>query len=126
MRYIDDINSPGTPKGCDFHKLLTDNREQSGSDGVYPADVLNENRETVTNPMDVKLERHGLTCTYLDFNKKLEHDGTFLTTVYQKRDEMPVFKKYCRFPHIFSRISTTAKHAVMASQLHRFATLCRV
>lgn len=124
MRYIDDINSPATPKGCDFYELLTDNREQSGSDGVYPANVLNENGDIVVNPMEVKLERHGMTCTYLDFSIKLESNGTFSTSVYQKRDEMPVFKNYRRFPHIYSRISKAAKHAVMASQLHRFAILC--
>jgi hypothetical protein len=37
---------------------------------------------------------------------------------------MPVFKRYRRFPHLYSHISKIAKHAVMASQLHRFATLC--
>jgi hypothetical protein len=55
---------------------------------------------------------------------QLLHDGTFTTTVYQKRDEMPVFNNYRRFPHIRSLISNNAKHAVMASQLHRFAILC--
>eukprot|EP00953_Heterococcus_sp_UTEX-ZZ885_P012093 6949-Heterococcus_DN1.PRE.1 len=124
MRYIDNINNPRSPKGCNFHELLTDNRTQSGgSDGVYPAHVLNEYGDTILNPMDVKLERHGRSCTYLDFGIQLLHDGTFTTTVYQKRDEMPVFNNYRRFPHIRSLISNNAKHAVMASQLHRFAIL---
>jgi hypothetical protein len=124
MRYIDDINSPSSPKGCNFKELLTDNRQSGGNDGVYPTHVLDDNGETVVNPMDVKLERHGLTYTYLDSTIRLQDDGNFLTTVYQKRDDMPIFKRYRRFPHIYSHISKIAKHAVMASQLHRFTTLC--
>jgi hypothetical protein len=126
MRYIDDINSPSSPKGCNFKELLTDSRQSGGTDGVYPTHVIDDNGYAVANPMDVKLERHGLTCTYLDFTIKIQHDGNFLTTVYQKRDDMPVFKRYRRFPHLYSHISKIAKHAVMASQLHRFATLCKL
>jgi hypothetical protein len=131
MRYIDDINSPSSPKGCNFKEGLTDNRQSGSTDGVYPTHVIDDNGCTVANPMDVKLEGHGLICTYLDFTIKIQHDGNFLTTVYQKRDDvpvfrddMPVFKRYRRFPHLYSHISKIAKHAVMASQLHRFATLC--
>ena len=48
----------------------------------------------------------------------------FESTVYQKRDDMPVFHDYRRFPHIESLISDRSKYGVFTSQLHRFASLC--
>jgi hypothetical protein len=83
IRYIDDINSPSSPKSCNFKEFLTDNRQFGGSDGVYPTHVIDDNGYTVANPMNIKLEKHGLTCTYLDFTIKMQHDGNLLTTVYQ-------------------------------------------
>ena len=54
------------------------------------------------------------------------------STVWQKRDHMPVFQHnsatgttaYRRFPHIESKIADSAKYAVYTSQLHRFAGIC--
>jgi hypothetical protein len=127
MRYVDDLLSTGLPKGINFKQLLQGNSNINNSNdniSIYPNRIQNRDGNYVDNPMEVSLERHGLQCAYLDLNIQVLPKGNFSTTIYQKRDNMIVFNGYRRFPHKDSHISIAAKHAVMSSQLHRFAALC--
>ena len=78
----------------------------------------------IDNPMRLNQEQLGLDGHFLDLALSIKPNGTFTSEVYQKRDSMPVFKSYRRFPHISSYISEAAKYGVFGSQLHRFATVC--
>jgi hypothetical protein len=128
-RLIDDIGLAGVDKSPDeLTALMCDTRQTTdGSakhDGVYPAVVTDHDGTLISNPMQLNLERQGLCCAFLDLLLTFLPDGSFSTTIYQKRDAMPVFKGYRRFPHIDSVLSDRSKYGVFASQLHRFAVNC--
>ena len=123
-RFIDDIGLAGIPAGYCMAELFQDKRASGGADGIYPVSIENNDGTAVDNPMELKLEHSGLQTHYLDLQLSIGEHGTFQSTVYQKRDGMPVFHDYRRFPHIDSLISDRAKYGVFTSQLHRFASLC--
>jgi hypothetical protein len=72
--------------------------------------------------MHSKLEKQGLVCSYLDFTVTCGRGGHIAFDVYNKRDELPVFHDYRRFPHIDSVISDRSIYGVFSSQLHSFAS----
>jgi hypothetical protein len=74
--------------------------------------------------MEVNKEKHGLSYSYLDMLIQFKAHGHIQFEVYNKRDDMPVFKNYRRFPHIESTMAHTTKNNVFKSQLHRFASRC--
>lgn len=123
-RFIDDIGLAGIPADYCMAELFQDKRASGGADGVYPVSISTDDGASVDNPMELKLENSGLSCHYLDLQLSIGAGGSFQSTVYQKRDDMPVFYDYRRFPHIDSFISDKAKYGVFTSQLHRFAGLC--
>lgn len=123
-RFIDDIGLIGIPAAFCMTELFQDKRASGGADGIYPMSIKNSDGADVMNPMELKLENSGLSCHYLDLQLTIGERGSFQSTVYQKRDDMPVFHDYRRFPHIDSMISNRAKYGVFTSQLHRFASLC--
>ena len=98
--------------------MLTDGSPRH--DGIFPAVVLDHDGTSIDNPMGLNLERQGLTCPFLDLLLTFTADGQFTSTVYQKRDAMPVFRDYRRFPHMASVLSDKARYGVFVSQLHRF------
>ena len=104
--------------------IFQDSRSTGGTDGIYPVAITGADGTTVDNPMELKLENSGMQCHYLDLQLSIGDRGSFSSTINQKRDDMPVFHDYRRFPHIDSLISDTAKYGVFTSQLHRFASLC--
>ena len=85
---------------------------------------VDEDGTAVLNPMNLTQEQMRLVCHYLDIDLTILRGAGIMTTVYQKRDGMPVFATYRRFPHRLSHISGRAKHNVFGSQLHRFAVIC--
>jgi hypothetical protein len=123
-RFIDDIGLAGIPATIDLTDIFQDRRSEGGSDGIYPISITDSDGTIVANPMELKHEHGGLCTTYLDLRITIGNATSFSTTVYQKRDDMPVFRDYRRFPHIDSLISDKAKYGVFTSQLHRFASIC--
>ncbi len=123
-RFIDDIGLVGIPAAYCMAEVFKDERSSGGADGIYPVSIENSDGNAVANPMELKLEHSGLSTHYLDLQLTIGSEGSFESTVYQKRDDMPVFHDYRRFPHIDSLISDRAKYGVLTSQLHRFASLC--
>ena len=123
-RFIDDIAVAGYPASHDIRALFEDRRSEGGHDGIYPITITNKDGSSVANPLELKHEHGGLSTHYLDLRITFGEQGSFRTTVYNKRDDMPAFHDYRRFPHIRSLISDKAKYGVFTSQLHRFATLC--
>ena len=74
--------------------------------------------------MNLTQEQMGSVCHYLDIGLTILRGAGIMTTVYRKRDSMPVFAPYRRFPQRLSHISGRAKHNVFGFQLHRFAVIC--
>lgn len=104
--------------------VFRDCRSEGGHDGIYPIHITDSDGTMVANPMELKREHGGLSTHYLDLQVTIGSQRSFRSTVFQKRDDMPVFHDYLRFPRIDSLISEKAKYGVFTSQLHRFATLC--
>jgi len=123
-RFIDDIGLAGVPASYCMADLFKDQRSSGGSDGIYPTSINDSDGTAADNPMELKLEHSGLATHYLNLQLVIGKQGSFESTVYQKRDDMPVFDDYRRFPHIGSLISDRSKYGVFSSQLHRFAYLC--
>ena len=123
-RFIDDIGLVGIPAAYCMADVLQDQRSSGGADGIYPVSISDSDGSVIANPMELKLEHSGLSTHYLDLQITIGERGAFQSTVYQKREDMPVFHEYRRFPHIESMISDRAKYGVFTSQLHRFASLC--
>ena len=123
-RFIDDIGLIGIPAEYHMQEIFQDSRSTGGTDGIYPVAIIDADGSTVDNPMELKRENCGMQCHYLDLLLSIGERGSFTSTIYQKRDDMPVFHDYRRFPHIDSLLSERAKYGVFTSQLHRFASLC--
>ena len=132
-RFIDDIGIAGIPHGVNVLALLSDTRADrsaavttpfSASDGIYPHSFTDDEGNVTINPMEVNVEQAATHCTYLDMRLQFKPGHRFVATVHQKRDGMPVFSSYRRFPHKDSRIATRTKYNVFTSQMHRFAAIC--
>ena len=106
-RLMDDIAVVGMPDTIDTAAMLRDERETDGSNGVYPTYMTDTNGNVTLNPMEVNKEKHGLTCSYLDMFIQFKAHGHIQFEVYNKRDDMPVFQNYKRFPHIESTMAHT-------------------
>jgi hypothetical protein len=60
MRYVDDLLSPGLPKGTNFNQLIKgDVNGNNNNTTIYPTPILNRDVKYVDNPMEGSLERHG-------------------------------------------------------------------
>jgi hypothetical protein len=112
------------PATVDVSAMLRDERDSGGSDGVYPTHLTDAAGDIRLNPMEVNREKHGLQSSYLDMLVLFKAHGNIEFEVYNKRDDMDVFKKYRRFPHISSTMAHSTKYNVFKSQLHRFASRC--
>jgi hypothetical protein len=123
-RLMDDIAVVGMPASKDVAAMLLDERVTRGTDGIYPAHMTDSRGNVITNPMQVNKEKHGLTCSYLDMLNHFRARGDIQFELYNKLDEMPVFKDYRRFPHVDSMLAHSTKYNVFKSQLHRFASRC--
>jgi len=95
-RFIDDIGVAGFPAGRDIKALFDseDHRSNGGPDGIYPISIIDKDGSIVANPMELKHEHGGLVTHYLDLQISIGEQGSFHSTVYQKRDDMPVFHDY--------------------------------
>jgi hypothetical protein len=102
-RLMDDIAVVGMPDTVDVAAMMRDERDTGGGDGMYP---------TITNPMEVSREKHGLSCSYLDMYIQFEARGHIQFTVYNKRDDMFVLQNYRRFPLITSTMAHSTKYNV--------------
>jgi hypothetical protein len=91
---------------------------------MYPTYMTDNDGNVRMNPIKVNREKHGLTCSYLDMSIQFKARGYMQFAVYNKRDDIQVFKNYKRFPHITSTMAHSTKYNVFKSQLHRFASRC--
>jgi hypothetical protein len=123
-RLMDDIAVVGMPASIDVAAMLRDERITGGTDGNYPAHMTHSTVNVITNPIKVNKEKHGLTCSHLDMLIHCRARGDIQFEIYNKRDEMPVFGDYRRFPHIDSVLAHSTIYNVFKSQLHRFACRC--
>ena len=64
------------------------------------SNVLLKDGSIVATPMELKHDHGGLGTHYLDLQISIGEQSSFQSTVYQKRDDMPVFHGYRRFPHM--------------------------
>jgi hypothetical protein len=97
------------PATINVAMILRDERDTGGSDGVYPTLITDSDRTVKMNPMEVNREKHGLNCSYLDMLIHFKDHGDVQFEIYNKRDEMAVFKNYRRFPHIQSTMAHSTK-----------------
>lgn len=123
-RLMDDIAMAGMPANTDCASILRDERLTDGTDGIYPVLIADADGNLRNNPMLVNLEKQGLICSYLDMKIEFKDAGKILFEVYNKRDDMPVFANYRRFPHADSILAKATKYNTFRSQIDRFASRC--
>jgi hypothetical protein len=109
-RLMDDIAVVGMPAAVDVADMLRDERATGGTDGAYPTHMTDISGNVTLNPMEVNKEKHGLVCSYLDMLIHFTAQGVVQFEVYNKRDNMAVFKIYRRFPHIDSTMAHSTKY----------------
>jgi hypothetical protein len=118
-RLMDDMAIVGMPAAVDVADMLRDEHATGGTDGVYPTHMTDDGGNDTLNPMEVNKEKHGLVCSYLDMLIHLKAQGVVQLEVYNKRDDMAVFKNYRRFPHIDSTMAHNIKYNVFKSRFQR-------
>ena len=74
----------------------------------------------IDNPLELTTASEGSTAHYLDYLLSITPGGFIATRVYDKRDDLAVFRNTRSFPHRLSTLSYKCKAGVLFSQLYRF------
>jgi hypothetical protein len=74
----------------------------------------------IENPLELTTASEGRNTHYLDYHLSISRRGFIETRIYDKRDDIPVFKNTRNFPHRKSTLSYKCKAGVLFSQLYRF------
>jgi len=130
-RYIDDgIHTLVDVEAFDSATALYDERtvfdgSQDGTDvdGIYPTSSPGPGGVVIDAPCELEaVSEPSRSVNFCDWRITIDpHKGRITTAVYDKRQDMPMFRGCRTFPHRDSMIHLPAKLNVITSQFIRFA-----
>jgi len=130
-RYIDDgIHTLVDVEAFDSATALYDERtvfdgSQDGTDvdGIYPTSSPGPGGVVIDAPCELEaVSKPPRSVTFCDWRLTIDPDkGRITTAVYDKRQDMPMFRGCRTFPHRYSMIHLPAKLNVITSQFMRYA-----
>ena len=119
-RFVDDIRFVEL-RNHDLDSQLLDEREDGGSDGIYPC-RLEGPHGTIEKPLKLELQDRGLKVPFLDTCSIFDPETRQLRWEhYDKRDHIPAFKETHTFPHPDSMLQQRSKLGTLTGAMHRFS-----